>query len=366
MHVIAVSLACLSVLSTPQSSNAQAGNIQTLLGAVRAIAEKATADSVTTGRPVDLEGVAAAQAEQARVGVAGLDATSVAADDLPALAELYLFAGQLEQGRRAFGPYLRETNPARKQRSDAMYTGLLAALLYVRTQTAEAFAEGLLQELDALTDPAALQSTAMGHYQAALYYRETRRDELRIEHHASRFLDLFGKLPPPDRTKLLPMALNVHANYAWVLADRGDRARALVLLSEAAAIGGDVPGADVFLKAQLRNVGLIGRPAPAVQGDVWLNTPAEVGPVTLKGRVRLVVFTAHWCRTCVPTYQLLKDLMDAYGKKGLGAILVTRVWGFIPDARGAQTPSPEVEFDRRYYLTNHKVTFPLRDRNLRV
>ncbi|WP_144240949.1 TlpA family protein disulfide reductase [Fimbriimonas ginsengisoli] len=84
---------------------------------------------------------------------------------------------------------------------------------------------------------------------------------------------------------------------------------------------------------------LLGRPAPALVSDRSLGGPASLG--SLKGKVVVLDFMAHWCGPCKRALPELAKLQDRLGPKGLQIVSLTGYYGYF----GARTGlKPDAEF----------------------
>jgi thiol-disulfide isomerase/thioredoxin len=102
-------------------------------------------------------------------------------------------------------------------------------------------------------------------------------------------------------------------------------ARAVAILGLAFVLAG-FGGQDGFQRERggrndaLKN-SLEGKPPPELKGE-WFNLEAAPTWASLKGKVVMIDFWAHWCGPCRAATPHIKDLLSKYGPKGLVVIAV--------------------------------------------
>jgi thiol-disulfide isomerase/thioredoxin len=81
------------------------------------------------------------------------------------------------------------------------------------------------------------------------------------------------------------------------------------------------------LKADLARVELIGKEAPPITAEAWVNGPA-LSESDLKGKVVLLDFWAVWCGPCIATFPHLIEWNEKYADKGLVIVGLTKYYNY--------------------------------------
>ena len=111
------------------------------------------------------------------------------------------------------------------------------------------------------------------------------------------------------------------------------------------------PGIKSLVTGRLAQVGLVGKPAPAIVGTDLDGKPVSLAD--MKGNVVLVVFWTSWCLPNAQEAGRFGQVAAAYRDRGF------RIVGVNLDALGEGTPTPEAVMPAvRRFLVEHNVTWP--------
>lgn len=169
---------------------------------------------------------------------------------------------------------------------------------------------------------------------------------------------LFDYALAADDAKSVDGPTNAHINWTIARLESAGDAGALndflyrvrTDLAGKPAIMANLDSRDVF-----RDV--IGRPAPELE-IAHVVGGSTVTLESLRGRVVLLDFLAHWCGPCIAGFPMVTDLQSRYETEGLTVLGLTGVYGYYRGERPL-TPDEEVARMRDHFVDEFDVTFPL-------
>ena len=141
------------------------------------------------------------------------------------------------------------------------------------------------------------------------------------------------------------------------------------VLGQAQDARGDRAGAVEFLAAQRERyrgtsietriqknallLDLEGQPFPVLDVEHHLGDPLPSAD-SLKGKVVVAFFWAHWCPDCHQQLPILEQLHETYGDRGLVIVGPTQLYGYVARGQDA-TPEQELEFLRGAYQKRYPI-----------
>lgn len=101
---------------------------------------------------------------------------------------------------------------------------------------------------------------------------------------------------------------------------------------------------ETRIQKNLNLLSLEGKPMPVLDAPDHVSD-AKLDPATLKGKVALFYFWAHWCVDCKQQKPILDALHGKYADRGLVIVGPTRLYGYVEQGRDA-TPPEELDYIR--------------------
>jgi thiol-disulfide isomerase/thioredoxin len=163
----------------------------------------------------------------------------------------------------------------------------------------------------------------------------------------------------------LPLALGAaYEVQAHVLEQNHKRTEAVRLLQSAARTW---RGTSIVARLQknLNVLTLQGKPMPLLRASEWLGAK-PVAEATLRGKVILLFFWAHWCPDCKAEAPILKQLGSEFEHKGLVIIGPTKLYGYTAQDEHASAAEEKAFIDKvyaRFYSEIPNLQVPLGETN---
>jgi thiol-disulfide isomerase/thioredoxin len=256
------------------------------------------------------------------------------------LGVLYFRAGQRELAGRAFARAFGRTGLRDTARANAMVTAMTA---YIAVYAAEdprnvALSAAFIPRIDSIPD-ALEQRVRARSLLSGLSDNDTADDR-----RAHEIFALADQMSPAQVQRTASDIGGAYGQEAMRYGDRLEPDSALALLRSAPAELRDAPA--------IARYEMVGRPAPALHADTWIN---GMGSERNPG-VTLVVFTAWWCHDCLDSYPYITALEREFGPRGLHLVFAVALEGQF---RGVtMLPAQEVKADSGYYR-EHGFTCPI-------
>jgi thiol-disulfide isomerase/thioredoxin len=150
-----------------------------------------------------------------------------------------------------------------------------------------------------------------------------------------------------DSEPHLPLALGAaYEVEAEVLNEHHERAQALQLLRTQLRKWRGT-SLDDRLQKNINVLTLEGRPMPLLSETEWIG-PKPPPAITLRGKVVLLFFWAHWCADCKVEIPVVTQLASELEPKGLVLIAPTKRYGYTAQEERA-APATETAFIQQVY-----------------
>jgi thiol-disulfide isomerase/thioredoxin len=271
-------------------------------------------------------------------------------DQLGFLAQLYKVSGRKALADSTIARSLAVASTPRERAAALM----LAAMNNTDRPDAEARFSAALDSMpdEALPFKFQLHSALLAEYRHA-------DNDAAIARHARAVIAIVPAVPAGAHgNKELDDALVVaYKNLAEVLADDGHADSSLAVLARAEQELPWVKDLGEQLKEPKLRYSLVGKPAPMIDGKLWLNAPAGTSQAPIAGKVGVVQLTATWCPPCKRSYPELRTLSEKYAGKPVQIVLHTTLYGTF-EGRDV-SDKEEITADSVYYSKIQRLDVPI-------
>jgi thiol-disulfide isomerase/thioredoxin len=271
--------------------------------------------------------------------------------ELGALAQLYVVAGE-----QALADTTTERSIAKASTPQTRALALAqAAISHAQTPLVEARYSAAL---DAMPDDVALPMRFNVHSQLLARYRHEDNDA-ELSRHARAVIALVPLVPEGahGNAELNAAFVVAYKNLAEALADDGHADSSLAVLARAAHDLPWITDLSKRLAEPALRYSLVGKPAPLIDGKLWLNSPAGTTAAPMAGKVGVVQFTATWCPPCKRSYPELRTIAASYAGKPVQVVLHTTLYGVF-EGRDV-SDAEEIAASTEYYAKSQELDVPI-------
>ena len=323
---------------------------------------KALADARAAGKQIDVAALQKETIDKAKAAVKGVDPAKIDAKLGYSWATLFQMAELHKEACDSVSRFL-ETNPPPAEK-------FRAQSLMMRSCNTLGEGHMLLMTLDTIVPPDAMSSISLASM-TANQYAETIQKSAGLDAALKALDKVEGLLPAaeafasdPDEKKregqlnsYYSIVGSIAQSRSDLFTDAGKSAEALAALD--AGIAKIPEKYSRNLRFAKTRSAMMNKPAPAIVSE--RSHGAFTGLDSLKGKVVLLDFFAHWCGPCIASFPDMKKLYADLKPQGLEIVGITTYYGYYrSENREKKDMTRDVEFGKMgEFIAEHQLPWPV-------
>lgn len=371
------SLLSLALLTTVACSTWAQSDPQQVLKEIQAARTKAVNDARASGS-LDVDALNKLVQEKATAAIAGMDPATIPAKDAYAWAEVFSLAGKHKETCDLCAKFLT-TNPDPQRTFDAkmlmlsscnaleeghMLTMMVPTVEPPTPMASQQFLSSVVYEF---TETVAKQMSV----DEALKMLASAERNMKYEDpeaFAKRMVEAqLKRTPDGDAEKLKAQYLAtaktqrgslefaIAERRAELLADAGRKDESKAILEAFVAKTDPSDASYRRAKGSLTRMSMVGAPAPALTPERGYGK--FEGLESLKGKVVLLDFFAHWCGPCINSFPDMKQLYTDLKPKGLEIVGFTTYYGYYKTERNLEKDAEYAKM--KDFIADHQLPWPV-------
>lgn len=294
--------------------------------------------------------------EKAKAAVKDVDPAKIDAKQGYEWAQLFQMA---EMHKEACDSAMRfiESGPTPEKKFEAQY-------LMIRSCNSLQEGHMLAMTIGEMVPPTALQGASLAQMTAGMYADTIQKTmgldaALKALDKVEGHLGGADKLPEAQQPLYYSAVAQVAEARSELLTAAGRKTDALAALDKGIGALPEGHAAARSLKAGKTRMTMMGQPAPAL--NIERGYGEFTGLESLKGKVVILDFFAHWCGPCIAAFPDMIKLYEEMKPKGLEIVGVTTYYGYYKaENRQARDMAKDVEFGKmKEFIDEHKLPWPV-------
>lgn len=332
------------------------GDPEQALKAINEYRANAVNTARSEGKSLDVPALNAKVLEMAKEAVAGVDPKTIDAKQGLAYAQLFQMAAMHREACICAERFI-ESGPTAQAKFSAQNIMLTSC---------NELGEGMmLMDLLKNISPPANGNLYSVASMTAYYYADTIKDSVSLDAALKtlKMVESNVRLSAPaneqEQRSMRSALSTLVSSRAEMLNDAGRKAEAVAAVDELIREFGATAPEARSLNGLKTRITLIGSAAPGIVAERSYGTFA--GLDSLKGKVVIVDFFAHWCGPCIASFPDMKKLYADLKDKGLEIIAVTTYYGYYKKENTQKRDMPKnTEFEKMgEFIKDHGLPWPV-------